>query len=105
VSHLAGYADPTKTAIGKKACRVDKCSAAQNIAETCKNIGTNLTQSRSPPVLSLSVNSMWQKENAATSAKVNGAESCEPIKNSLNIFMPDRESRHPIIATHWGLAA
>jgi hypothetical protein len=48
---------------------------------------------------------MWQKENAATSAKVNGAESCEPIKNSLNNFMPDRESRHPIIATHWGLAA
>jgi hypothetical protein len=56
VSHLKGYADLTKTAIGKKTFRVDKCSAAQNIAETCKNIGTNLTQSRSPPILSLSVN-------------------------------------------------
>jgi hypothetical protein len=78
---------------------------AQNIAETCKNIGTNLTQRRSPPVLALSVSSMVQKENAATSAKVNGAKNCELIKNSLKNIMPDRESRHPIIATHWGLAA
>jgi hypothetical protein len=105
VSHLAGYANPTKTAIGKEACRVDKCSVAQNIAGTCKNIGTNLTQRRSPPVLSLSANSMWQKENAATSAKVNGAKDCEPLKNSLKNFMPDREPRHPIIASHWGVAA
>jgi hypothetical protein len=54
---------------------------AQNIAETCKDIGTNLTQRRSPPVLALSVSSMVQKENAATSAKVNGAKNCELIKN------------------------
>jgi hypothetical protein len=45
------------------------------------------------------------KENAATSAKVNGAKKCEPLKNSLKSIMPDRESRHPIISSHWGVSA
>jgi hypothetical protein len=98
VSHLAGYADPTKTAIGKETCRVDKYSTAQNIAETCKNIGTDLTQRRSLPVLALSVSSMVQKENAATSAKVNG------VKDVVECvcYCGDYIALFPILATHWG---
>jgi hypothetical protein len=45
------------------------------------------------------------KENAATSAKVNGAKNCQPLKDTLKNIMPDRESRHPIIVSHWGVAA
>lgn len=45
------------------------------------------------------------KENAATSAKVNGVKTNETVKKSYPEYRGVLAARHPIIALHWGLAA
>ena len=98
VSHLAGYADPTKTAIAKGTSTADQCSEVQNNVGTCVSDWHKFdtTETRFVPVDDL------PKENAATSAEVSGADLDFTHKNDCPIYIAELTASHPIIATHWG---
>jgi hypothetical protein len=94
VSHLAGYADPTKTAIGKDTSFAVQCIEKQNFAGTCVSnwhksdtAGTRFVLTDGQP-----------KENAANRAGFNGVKDVVECVYSYGDYI----ALFPILATHWG---
>ncbi len=84
VSHLSGYAQPTKTAISKDTSILGECSEMQNFAgtEVSDWHKTDITETR------FVLGDEAQPKNAAISVKVNGANLNEILQTSLERDSP-----------------
>jgi O-glycosyl hydrolase len=94
VSHAAGYAQPTKTAISEKTCSAAKCIFVQNDAgtEVSDWHKSDTTETRFVPGTNLT------KENAANLAGSSGAKDVVEGVCSCGDYI----ASFPILATHWG---